>query len=362
MSQALLRQLLQRIAAEGPLSVADYMAETLGHPEHGYYRKQDPFGRGGDFITAPEVSQMFGELIGLWCAVVWDQQGRPPLLRLVELGPGRGTLMADALRAAEGVPGFAATLEVHLVETSPTLTQRQKQTLVTVTPPVSWHGSFADIPGGAPLCVIANEFLDALPIRQFVRLPDGWHERCVGFDRWRLAWRSGEGFPPMLEDSPVGSIVEVSMSREHVTRDIAAAVAANGGAALFVDYGHTESAAGDTLQAVMNHLYHDVLSDPGDADLTSHVDFARISEVARKAGVAVHGPVTQGAFLLALGIAQRTQILAKNSTRRDAQDVWAAFKRLTEPMQMGSLFKVLALTPQNAPAPEGFAASPGRIA
>jgi NADH dehydrogenase [ubiquinone] 1 alpha subcomplex assembly factor 7 len=362
MSQALLRHLLQRIVAEGPLSVADYMAEALGHPEHGYYRKGDPFGRGGDFITAPEVSQMFGELIGLWCAVVWDQQGHPNKFRLVELGPGRGTLMADALRAAEGVPGFAAALDVHLVETSPVLTQRQRQTLATVAPPVSWHEAFAEVPGGAPLCVIANEFLDALPISQFERLPDGWQERRVGFDRWRLAWRHGEGTPAILEGSPVGSIVEISPSREQAVGDIAGAIATNGGAALLIDYSHIDSAPGDTLQAVKDHKYHDVLDDPGDADLTSHVDFARISEAARKAGAIVHGPVAQGDFLLALGIAQRTQILAKNSTRRDAQDVWAAFKRLTEPKQMGSLFKVLALTPQNAPAPEGFAASPGRIA
>ena len=358
MSEPLQRHLLQRISAEGSLSVADYMAEALGH----YYGKGDPLGRGGDFITAPEVSQMFGELIGLWCAVVWHQQGQPSRLRLVELGPGRGTLMADALRAAEGVPGFTATLSVHMVETSPALAALQKIALATVVPPVQWHATFAEVPQDAPFCIIANEFLDALPIQQFERLADGWRERCIGAEGERLVWRHRFGAPSFLEDAAVGSIVEAAPMREEIVAEVAQAIVAHGGAALFIDYGHIQTAPGDTLQAVKDHKYHDVLVDPGEADLTSHVDFARVGEAARNAGAAVHGPVGQGDFLTALGIVQRTQILAKNSTRRDAGDVWAALRRLTDPKEMGALFKVMALTRSDAPKPEGFAAISGRIA
>ena len=334
--------LARRIAAEGPIGVDAYMADALGHPEHGYYRARDPLGRKGDFITAPEVSQMFGELIGLWCALVWTGIGRPERLRLVELGPGRGTLMADALRAAEIVEGFCPATHVHLA----------------VTRPIAWHERFEEVPGGA-LVVIANEFLDALPIRQLQRTETGWCERLIGCDGERLGWQlstpvASDFLPPALSNAPPGSIVEISPARDALVHAVAGRVAREGGAALFIDYGHRASAPGDTLQAVKDHRFHPVLESPGEADITAHVDFERVTSVACSAGARAHGPVSQGAFLRALGIETRALMLARTATPDEADEVRAALGRLTSPEEMGELFKVLAVTQSGAPLPAGF--------
>ena len=349
----LLASLLRRIAADGPIGLDDYMAEVLGHPDHGYYMTGDPLGRTGDFVTAPEVSQMFCELIGLWCAVMWDAMGRPGRVNLVELGPGRGTLMSDALRAAASVDGFFGALDVHMVETSPVLATRQRRNLSLVECPVSWHTHFATVPAG-PLIVVANEFLDALPIRQFVKSAAGWAERRIGADSDRLVWIDVPTLDGPAIPAAVGEIVETSPIREAAVAEIALRIVQDGGAALFVDYGHGASAAGDTLQAVRGHQYHDVLTDPGTADVTSHVDFGAVARAARAAGATAHGPMTQGAFLRALGIEARGRILARNKTPREAGEVLGAMKRLIEPREMGDLFKVMAITRQAMHSPEGF--------
>jgi len=357
------------IAGEGPISVARFMAEALGHPEHGYYRHRDPLGAAGDFITAPEISQVFGELIGAWCAAVWAQAGRPDPVALVELGPGRGTLMADALRAVGMVaPEFDAALSVHLVETSPVLRAAQA-TALGARP--DWHEAIEEVPQG-PTIVIANEFFDALPIHQFVRRGAAWHERLIGCDPAGAALRfevsaipsqfAPEG-PPIAAE---GDIVETSPASAAVMRTIAGRITAHGGAALIIDYGHAASAVGETLQAVRGHDYAPVLEAPGEADLTAHVDFAALARVAD--GVAVFGPASQGVFLKALGIDARTQALAANASSTETRDaIVSGTARLTDPRQMGSLFKALALInpqpvhpqdayPQDAPPP-GFKAS-----
>ena len=296
------RELVAMIAAEGPLTVERYMALCLGHARHGYYMRQDPFGRGGDFTTAPEVSQMFGELIGVWCAVAWQAMGAPPF-RLVEPGPGRGTLMADLLRAARVVPGFLEAARVHLVETSPVLRRSQENALSGAGTAIHWHASIDEVPDG-PTLLVANEFFDALPIRQFVRTGTGWHERLVGTDTGKLAFGlAPDPLPPALlphwaRAAAPGDIVEISPARNDAARSIGARLEAWGGAALIIDYGHERSAPGDTLQAVRAHAFQDVLDSPGESDLTSHVDFEALGAALRDGGANVHGPLAQGAFLM----------------------------------------------------------------
>ena len=359
---SLFDHLRRRIALDGPLTVADYMAEALGHPRHGYYRTRDPFGAAGDFITAPEISQMFGELIGLWAAVVWQSAGAPNPLHLVELGPGRGTLAADALRASSKVPGFAEAVRLHLVETSPVLRGAQEAALAgsMLHHAARWHDGIETLPDG-PLLVIANEFFDALPIRQFQRMADGWHERLVdaGADgRLRFVLGPSMPFAPLvplaLRDSAEGSVVEVSPAAIGLVAALAARVAKDGLALLIVDYGHAASGCGDTLQAVRRHGFADVLADPGAADLTAHVDFAALGRAAAEAGCAVHGPVGQGAFLEALGIAARAEVLTAADGGRHAAAVQAAHARLTGADAMGTLFKVMAVAHPGLPTPPGF--------
>ncbi|HEX9770321.1 MAG TPA: SAM-dependent methyltransferase [Kiloniellales bacterium] len=357
----LLRKLARRIASDGPLSVADFMAAALTDPEYGYYMGRDPLGASGDFITAPEVSQMFGELIGLWCAEAWQALGAPPQVALVELGPGRGTLVADARRAARQVPAFAAALRVHLVEVSPTLRARQEAALADAEP--TWHETLAGVPE-LPLLLIANEFFDALPVRQLVKQPGGWAERLVGLAAGgapALAFTLsppdpglGALVPDALRAAPPGRLFEVSPAGQEIVRAIARRLRSHGGAALIIDYGHEESALGETLQAVRRHARHDVLSEPGTADLTCHVDFAALARAAREEGAAAHGPVAQGAFLERLGIAARAARLMERATPPQREDIRSARLRLTAPDQMGGLFKVLALTPEGAGRPAGF--------
>jgi NADH dehydrogenase [ubiquinone] 1 alpha subcomplex assembly factor 7 len=357
---ALAGHLRRLIAADGPIPVSRYMAEALGHPEHGYYAKRDPLGRAGDFITAPEVSQMFGELIGLWCVEVWRRLGAPRRLQLLELGPGRGTLMADALRAAGVQPDFLQAVAVHLVETSPALTALQRQRLQGHD--ATWHRSLESVPPGAVVAV-ANEFFDALPVRQFERHDAGWRERLIAARDDGLGFvlsptpLSASLLPAPLAAAPVGSTVEIAPARQATMVALAERIVAHGGAALVIDYGHARSAPGDTLQAVRRHAYHDVLSDPGEADVTAHVDFQALAEAAAAAGGEAHGPISQGAFLGALGIDLRAARLAAGSPER-AAEIDRAKARLVAPGQMGRLFKVMAVTRPDFGPPAGFEAGP----
>lgn len=355
--------LRRRIALEGPLTIARYMEECLGNPQHGYYMTRDPLGQAGDFTTAPEISQMFGELLGLWAAVQWQAMGMPPLIHLVELGPGRGTLMADALRAAAGVAPFRESLSVHLVETSPVLRAKQKETLAGHHPDVAplWWNDLSQVPPG-PMIVLANEFFDALPIRQFQRDVGGWRERLVTWDEGagQLAFTlSGNApktplIPPPLDQVDAGSLVEICPIGLRKMHTLAARLAAEGGAALIIDYGHDQSGAGDTLQAVRDHEYADVLSDPGAADLTAHVDFQQLAATAILTGALTYGPVGQGEFLMALGITERAAALTEIADRRQRADIDAALARLTGDDQMGRLFRVMAVQHPSLPVPAGF--------
>jgi NADH dehydrogenase [ubiquinone] 1 alpha subcomplex assembly factor 7 len=356
---ALRADLRRIIAAEGPISIARYMALCLGHPAHGYYTTRDPFGAAGDFTTAPEISQMFGELIGLWAIETWRLMGRPALVRLIELGPGRGTLMRDLLRAARADPGFAAAVMVHLVETSPLLRQAQERALAGAAAPIVWHQRLAQARGG-PALVIANEFLDALPVRQFVMTERGWCERLVGLDAagalaFGLAPEASSGLPAAGRP---GDILEWPEAALALTRELAGRACAQGGAALIVDYGYAGPAFGDTLQAVKRHAYADPLAEPGAADLTVHVDFAKIAAAARAEGAAVHGPVTQGAFLRALGIAARAAVLKARATAAQGADIDRALARVTEAGRagMGELFKAICIAAPGLPPPPGFPA------
>lgn len=355
--------LRRRISLEGPISVAAFMAEALGHPRLGYYMWGDPFGRGGDFITAPEISQMFGELVGLWCASTWHAMGSPSGVRLVELGPGRGTLMADALRACRRVPDFLSAVTVDLVETSPVLRERQRATLGEGgLPPVEWHDAFSAVPAG-PTILIANEFFDALPVHQLQRGIRHWHERLVdtsdGGFRFVLSSHPSPRaalLPPALAGAPRGSIAEVCPAALSHVDAIARRVSEAGGAALIIDYGRERSGPGETLQAVRGHAPHDVLSEPGAADLTAHVDFEALAHAAAEAGAAAYGPVSQGSLLARLGLEMRMQALLRNASERQRAEIASGARRLIEPGQMGTLFKALAVTHPALPVPEGFAA------
>jgi SAM-dependent MidA family methyltransferase len=359
-NSSLERELVAMIAAEGPLTVERYMALCLGHARHGYYMRQDPFGRGGDFTTAPEVSQMFGELIGVWCAAAWQAMGAPSPFRLTELGPGRGTLMADVLRAARVVPGFLEAARVHLVETSPVLRRSQENTLSGVGMTIHWHSSLGETPTGETL-LVANEFFDALPIRQFVRTETGWHERLVGTDRsGKLTFGlapdplASHLLPPWAQAAAPGEVVEISPARNDTARSIGARLKVCGGAALIIDYGHLRSAPGDTLQAVRAHAFQGVLERPGENDLTSHVDFEALGAALGSAGAAVYGPLTQGAFLSAMGLAERAEALKRHADPTSRADIEAAARRLAGDSQMGHLFKVMAATHPDMPPPFPF--------
>lgn len=349
--------LAECIRLEGPMPISRFMAMALGHPQWGYYISHDPIGRAGDFITAPEISQMFGELIGLWCAERWQALGAPDPFILLELGPGRGTLMADALRAGAAAPGFGTAAKVHLVETSPVLRAAQKAALPNRD--VNWHDRIADLPPG-PTIAIANEFFDALPIRQFQRGEDGWHERMVGWRDGRLCLLLNPGtvpsapLPEALQSAPLGAIMEVSPARTAAMAELAQRLVGHGGAALIVDYGHGKSATGDTLQAMRDHGFADILETPGAADLTAHVDFQALGEAARQAGAQTWGPVSQADLLNRLGIVTRAQALQRNATEAQGVAVTAALHRLTAQDQMGQLFKAMAVTGNSGPPPPGF--------
>ncbi|MEE2980545.1 MAG: SAM-dependent methyltransferase [Pseudomonadota bacterium] len=355
--------LRNEIAMHGPLTVAAYMAAAMGHPEHGYYINRDPLGMTGDFVTSPEVSQMFGELIGLWCVAGWHQMGSPDTVRLVEMGPGRGTLMADALRAMTTAPECRAALDVHLVETSPTLSALQRKALDGIS--VAWHDALAEVPEG-PLLLVTNELYDVLPIHQFIRTLQGWRERLVdtqsqGGFRFVLADQPTPALallPDSLDGAPINSFAEMSAAAISLTHDIARRLVDHGGLALIIDYASDQGPLGDTFQAVRDHGNHHVLDDPGEADLSARVDFTTVARVARDGGAEVYGPVSQGEFLLALGIEARAAKLATGASAGQRQDIETALGRLIGSGEMGSLFKVLAIAAPGAPAPAGFEAAP----
>ena len=353
---ALERELRAMIADEGPLSIERYMQLCLQHPVHGYYTTREAIGRAGDFITAPEVDQMFGELLGLWAAQVWLDGGAPPPVRLVELGPGRGTLMADALRATRIVPGFHEALRVDMVETSPRLEAAQRAALAGVAPPVVWHRTIEEVPAG-PALILANEFFDALPVRHYVRGPQGWHERVVGLDaNDKLAFgATREPVEGMAMSGEPGQVLEVGHAGLRAMEALAGRIATQGGALLVCDYGHAASGLGETLQALRGHAYADPLADPGEADLTTHVDFAALARTAVAAGAVTQGPVEQGVFLQRLGIFSRADKLKRRADAQQMQAIDSALHRLISPeSSMATLFKVLAVTQQGAPTPPGF--------
>ncbi|MDX8347660.1 SAM-dependent methyltransferase [Cognatiyoonia sp. IB215446] len=340
-----------RIAQTGPITIADYMGECLMHPKHGYYATRDPLGAAGDFITAPEISQMFGELIGLALAQCWQDQGAPERIILAELGPGRGTLMADALRATRAVPGFHESLAVHFLETSPVLRKAQAQAV----PDAAWHDRIDTLPPG-PLFLIANEFFDALPIRQFIRDGDAWRERMVGLDGDALQIGLSTPAPltileHRLADTEDGDLVELCPTLPSVISTLSGRIEAEGGAAIIIDYGDWQS-LGDTWQALSGHDKTDPLAAPGQADLTAHVDFA---EIARHTSATKHSRLTtQGVFLERLGITPRAQALARSLTGDALQTHIQAHRRLTHPAEMGELFKVMSIYPATAMPPPGL--------
>jgi SAM-dependent MidA family methyltransferase len=340
------------IAANGPISIADYMSHCLADPAYGYYATRDPLGPAGDFVTAPEISQMFGELIGVWLVHAWRAAGAPAPAILAEAGPGRGTLMADILRAAKSDPPFLNAVSVHLVETSPALREKQKTALAGINSPVTWHERIEDVPDG-PLFFIANEFFDALPIQQYVRGGSEWRERVVELDETgSLAFGLGPGRPDRsIAEAPEGAIFEVCPAAEVIMDTIAGRVAASGGAALIIDYGYGQAAFGDTLQAVRKHAFADPLADPGEADLTAHVDFAALAQSVRRAGAAARGPMDQGAFLLAAGLLERAGRLGAGKDAQTQDAIGKAARRLAGSEAMGSLFKVLAVTPAGLTLP-----------
>lgn len=349
--------LLREIGETGPISLAQFMRRALMDPAHGYYTQRDPLGAEGDFTTAPEISQMFGELIGLAIAQAWLDQGAPKPFILAELGPGRGTLMADLLRATSAVPGFTDAAQVVFVEQSQVLQAEQSQRI----PNATWVSDFADVPQG-PLFLIANEFFDALPIHQFRRDGQAWREKLVGAHEGNLVFGWSEpvrqrALAPRLADTQDGDIVELCPDSQSIIAAIADRLASTSGAAIVIDYGDWRS-LGDTFQAVEAHKRTDPLLAPGRADLTAHVDFAALSDAARSVpGIRVSPMTPQGVFLERLGITPRAQALATRLSGAALEAHVAAHRRLTHPDQMGHLFKGIGLVPRDAAMVPGFEAS-----
>lgn len=355
----LLTLLRRTIAEQGPISVAAYMALALGHPRHGYYMTRDPFGARGDFITAPEISQLFGESLAVWCALAWAAMGRPAPVPLVELGPGRGTLLADLTRTLDRIaPDLAQAAALHLIESSPVLRRKQEAALHGRN--AHWHDAIAEVPPGAML-LIANEFFDALPVQQFVRSGGDWRERKVDWNegRQRLVFRAGPALraavPPALAAAPEGSVYESSPVAAALAEEIGARLAAAPGAALVIDYGRRATGAGDTLAAIQGGRKDaDPLAAPGEADLTAHVDFAALAAAFAKGGARCWGPATQRELLRALGIEARLTSLGARADAAQAAALANGARRLIAPEGMGTLFLALAATSPGLPAPPGF--------
>lgn len=359
------RLVRERIGRSGPFGVEPLMNLALHHPEHGYYVTRDPLGASGDFVTSPEISQIFGELIGAWIAVTWEQAGRPSPVALVEAGPGRGTLMSDACRAIGGGSDMLEHAEIHLVESSPLLRGVQRRTLSRLSP--RWHDRIADLPED-PMILVGNEYLDCHPPLQLVRVSGGWAERRVAVEGDRLALVPGEVRPTFadlvpdeLREAPPGTVFEVHRTLEADMTELGARLGRRPGAVLFVDYGHDRPAAGDTLQAVHGHRHVDPLTGLGECDITVHVDFSAVARGLRTGRTEVHGPVPQRRFLRELGIDVRADRLARAAGSREEEEaVRAAADRLIDPAGMGTLFKVVAATAAGMPVPPGFGAGLGR--
>ena len=359
---ALIKALISR---EGAISVADYMGLALGDESDGYYMTKDPLGLSGDFITSPEISQVFGELIGIWAAECWIQMEKPEV-DIVEMGPGRGTLMADFLRGTRHIKGFHDAAHIHMVEMSPVLRDAQKKTLKDKHPRIHWHRLLPDLK--RPLLIIGNEFFDALPIRQFIATKTGFCERMVdmGKGEGNFVFSRGKALPRLPGDYPEtepgtipeGSIIEQCPLAQKLMRDIALKITRQGGAGLFIDYGYERPkkesgfCAGDTLQAVLSHAYHDVLSSPGKADITAHVDFTTLAKIARSAGVEVPAIVNQRLFLNQMGGLVRVRQLCQHATdSAQKKTLMRSYERLTSLKEMGRLFKVMALVSPGIKAP-----------
>ncbi|KJC44937.1 ATP synthase subunit beta [Bradyrhizobium sp. LTSP885] len=347
----LLDEIRKLIKSSGPMPVWRYMELCLMHPQHGYYLSRDPLGREGDFTTSPEVSQMFGELLGLWSASIWKAIGSPSTLRVVELGPGRGTMMSDALRALRVLPPLYQSLSIHLVEVNPVLREKQRATLSGVRN-VAWHETIDDVPEG-PAVILANEYFDVLPIHQMVRRETGWHERTVGIDANGSLYFAAAPepmprfevlLPPLVRAAPLGAVFEWRPDTEIMK--LATRVRDQDGAALIIDYGHLRSDAGDTFQAIARHSFADPLKNPGEADVTAHVDFQALTRAAEDVGARVHGPVTQGDFLKRLGVEARAAGLMAKATPEVSADIAGALRRLTDSGRggMGSMFKAMAVS------------------
>jgi SAM-dependent MidA family methyltransferase len=345
-----------QIRTSGPMSVASYMGLCLTHPSKGYYKSADPLGAKGDFITAPEVSQMFGELLGFFFVNLWQQMGSPKAFTLLELGPGRGTLMADMLRVACRAEGFRDALDLRLFETNPALIAEQNARLEPYDP--KWIDAFENV-GDGPLLVVANEFFDALPIRQFVRMDDGWHERMVGLTEGRRSFGLNPtpippgAMPEAIASAEINCVFEVGLANGEVMKRLADVISTQGGAILAVDYGYARTQTGETLQGVRRHQYADVLDAPGETDLSAHVDFETLGNVAAKAGLAIQPLATQGQFLTRLGLDERAKALSA-ANPGSAGDIAAAKARLASPEQMGNLFKAFCAASPGL-VPPGFA-------
>jgi SAM-dependent MidA family methyltransferase len=355
-------EIRRRIAMGGPMPVGQYMTLCLTHPDYGYYTTRDPLGMAGDFTTSPEISQMFGELIGLWSAAVWKQMESPENVRLIELGPGRGTMMLDALRAAKALPGFREAIVVHFVEASPALEKRQRQAFGAVDVAVEWHKALEDVPGG-PAIILANEFFDALPVQQAVMCADGWHERVVKIgdhDQFTFSHARDpiplfdEMLPPKVRDAQIGQIFE--WRADQVALELGRRVVRSEGAALVLDYGHVASAIGDTFQAVGGHQFAKPLTTPGEIDLTAHVDFEALAQAAESMDARTHGPIEQGLFLRRLGIETRAAALKKAVPPDKAVEIDDALGRLTREDRtgMGRLFKAIGFAHRKLGPLPGF--------
>ena len=359
MTSALFDIIKHEIEASGPLSLDRYMQLALLHPQYGYYQKSDPLGGSGDFITAPEISQMFGELIGLWCVDCWVKMGAPSQFILCEMGPGRGTLLKDALRSAKLVPEFLDAAEIHLIEQSAHLKKVQKSTLKDYS--VQWHDTLDDLPADRPLLIFGNEFLDALPIRQFTSTPSKWHERKITVTSNELSYCDTEIEDDNLQTMPLknpppkeGTVFEYSAEAHSVIRYLAARLSNTNGYALFIDYGPGDDSTGDSFQAVRNHKYADPLKSPGQSDLTAHVSFDQLGKLAQTLNCDITPITSQGRFLERLGIEARALALSRTADETQKQKIASDLKRLISADEMGTLFKAFSFHTQKLERPAGF--------